>query len=150
MGGVLAARIDVAGTDKEVAFSVELPGVEEKDIEISLVVDRLTIKGEKKSEHEDQQDQNGHVVHRIERCYGSFRRTMTVPYAVDPVQVPALFKDGVLKVRLPKPANAQQQEGSRSRSGEMRDLRPMRVRAALADQWPARRIRAYISARCWR
>jgi HSP20 family protein len=109
IGGVLAPRIDVSETEKEVVFSAELPGVEEKDIDVSLVDDRLTIKGEKKSEHEDQQDQNGHVVHRIERSYGSFQRTMTVPYAVNPEQVSADFKDGVLKIRLPKPEDAQRQ-----------------------------------------
>jgi HSP20 family protein len=107
MGGVLAPRIDVSETDKEVVVSAELPGVEEKDIEVTMSGDRLTIKGEKKSEHEEQQDQNGRVVHRMERSYGSFQRTMTMPYAVDPGQVSADFKDGVLKVRLPKPEDAQ-------------------------------------------
>jgi HSP20 family protein len=71
-----------------------LPGVEEKDIEVTMLGDRLTIKGEKKSEHEEQQDQNGRVVHRMEGSYGSFQRTMTMPYAVDPGEVSADFKDG--------------------------------------------------------
>ena len=61
MGGVLAPRIDVSETDKEVVLSAELPGVEEKDIEVTMSGDRLTIKGEKKSEHEEQQDRDGRV-----------------------------------------------------------------------------------------
>jgi HSP20 family protein len=109
IGGVLAPRMDVAETDTEVVLTAELPGVEEKDIEVSLVGDRLTIKGEKKSEQMDQQDQNGRVIHRMERSYGSFQRTMTVPYAVDPGRVSAEFRDGVLKIRLPKPEDAQRQ-----------------------------------------
>jgi HSP20 family protein len=72
--------------------------------------DRLTIKGEKKSEHEGQQDRDGRVVHRMERSYGSFQRTMTMPYAVGPHAVSADFKDGVLKIRLPKPEDAQRKE----------------------------------------
>jgi HSP20 family protein len=106
MGGVLAPRVDVAEDDKSVTLTAELPGVNEKDIDVSLVGDQLTIKGEKKSEHEDKKDVEGQVVHRIERSYGSFQRTITVPYEIDPDQVSALFKDGVLKITLPKPADA--------------------------------------------
>jgi HSP20 family protein len=109
IGGVLAPRVDVAETDKDVVLSAELPGVEEKDIDVSLRGDQLTIKGEKKSEHEEEREQNGRVVHRLERSYGSFQRTISVPYAVDPGQVSAEFKDGVLRIRLPKPEDAQRQ-----------------------------------------
>jgi HSP20 family protein len=87
-------------------LTVELPGVDEKDIDVSLVGDQLTIKGEKKSEHEDKKDEAGRVYHRVERSYGAFQRTMTVPYRIDPDQVSAEFKDGVLKIHLPKPADA--------------------------------------------
>jgi HSP20 family protein len=107
MGGVLAPRVDVSETDKEVTLTVELPGVEEKDIDVSLTGDQLTIKGEKKSEHEDKKDEEGRVFHRVERSFGSFQRTMTVPYDVDPDQVSAQFKDGVLKITLPKPADTE-------------------------------------------
>jgi HSP20 family protein len=106
-GGALAPRVDVTETDRVVKFTVELPGVEEKDIDVSLVGDRLTIKGEKRSEHEDKDEHNGEIVHRIERSYGSFQRTMMVPYEVDPDQVSAEFKDGVLRISLPKPEHMQ-------------------------------------------
>jgi HSP20 family protein len=89
-----------------VTLTAELPGVNEKDIDISLIGDQLTIKGEKRSEHEDKKDVEGHVVHRVERSYGSFQRTITVPYEIDPDQVSAQFKDGVRKITLSKPADA--------------------------------------------
>jgi len=106
MGGALAPRVDVTEDNHHVTLTAELPGVNEKDIDVSIVGDQLTIKGEKRSELEDKQEAEGHVVHRIERSYGSFQRTMTVPYEVDPDQVSAQFKDGVLMITLPKPADA--------------------------------------------
>ncbi len=106
MGGMLAPRVDVSETDKEVVLAFELPGVDEKDIDVSLAGDQLTVKGEKKAEHEDRKDEGGRVVHRVERSYGAFQRTMTVPYRIAPEQVSAQFKDGILKVTLPKPADA--------------------------------------------
>jgi len=106
MGGMLAPRIDVSETDKEVTLTAELPGVDEKNIDVSLVGDQLTIKGEKKSEQEDKKDEDGRIFHRVERSYGAFQRTMTLPYPVDPEHVAAEFKDGVLKITLPKPADA--------------------------------------------
>jgi HSP20 family protein len=106
MGGVLAPRVDVAEDEKAVTLTAELPGVNEKDIDVSLVGDQLTIKGEKRSEHEEKKDVEGHVVHRTERSYGAFQRTVTVPYQVDPNQVSADFKDGALRIALPKPPDA--------------------------------------------
>jgi HSP20 family protein len=106
MGGVLAPRVDVAEDENAVTLTAELPGVNEKDIDVSLVGDQLTIKGEKRSEHEDKKETDGHVIHRKERSYGAFQRTITVPYQVDPTQVSADFKDGVLRITLPKPPDA--------------------------------------------
>jgi HSP20 family protein len=106
MGGVLAPRIDVSEDEKAVTVTAELPGVNEKDIDVSLVGDQLTIKGEKRSEHEEKKDVEGHVVHRTERSYGAFQRTITLPYQVDPNQVSADFKDGLLRIMLPKPPDA--------------------------------------------
>jgi HSP20 family protein len=105
-GGALAPRIDVSETDKEMTLTVELPGVEEKDIEVSLSGNQLTIKGEKKSGQEEKKDEEGRVFHRVERSYGAFQRTMTVPFDVEPDKVAAQFKDGVLTVTLPKPQAA--------------------------------------------
>ena len=113
MGGVLAPRVDVAEDEKAVTLTAEVPGVNEKDIDVSLVGDQLTIKGEKRSEHEEKKDVQGHVVHRTERSYGAFQRTITMPYQVDPEQVSAQFKDGVLTVTLPKPPDAVAQKQGR-------------------------------------
>jgi HSP20 family protein len=106
VGGTLAPRIDVSETSKDMTLTVELPGVEEKDIDVSLSGNMLTIKGQKKSEQEDRKDEDGRVFHRVERSYGSFQRTMTVPFDAEPDKVSAQFKDGVLTVTLPKPQQA--------------------------------------------
>ena len=84
----------------------ELPGVDQNDVEITLSDDVLTIRGEKKVAHENQQ-QNYHV---MERSYGSFARSIRLPFTVNPDQVQATFKDGVLSVALPKPAETQRKE----------------------------------------
>ena len=104
--GLLAPRIDMAEDEHSLTLTAELPGVSEKDIDVSLVGDQLTIKGEKHSEFEEKKDSQGFAVHRMERSYGAFQRSITIPYAIDPDQVSAEFKDGVLKVMLPKPPDA--------------------------------------------
>jgi HSP20 family protein len=113
MGGTLAPRVDLTEDERCVTVTTELPGVAESDIDVSLVGDQLTIKGEKRSEHEDRRHAEGFSLHRTERSYGAFQRTITVPYRVDPDQVSAEFKDGVLRVLLPKPAAAPTQEQAR-------------------------------------
>ena len=113
MGGILAPRIDVAEDDRSVTLTAELPGVSESDIDVSLVGDQLTIKGEKRSEHEHKKDVQGFSLHRSERSYGAFQRTITVPYRVDPDLVAAQFNDGVLRITLPKPADALPQRQGR-------------------------------------
>jgi HSP20 family protein len=95
-------RIDVVDTDKEVRVSAELPGMDDKDIEVSLTGEVLTIKGEKKEEKEEK----GKDYYRSERSYGSFLRTITLPIEVDTSKGEASFKKGVLKINLPKTARA--------------------------------------------
>ncbi len=114
LGGAIAPRIDVAEDDKAVMLTAELPGVTEDNIDVSLIGDQLTIKGEKRSEHEEKKDTEGFTVHRCERSYGAFQRTITIPYQIEPDQVAAQFKDGVLKITLPKPPAAlTQRQGHR-------------------------------------
>ena len=96
-------RSDVVETDAAVEVSVELPGMEEKDIDVSLTDDALTIKGERKVERED--DKKGYYL--SERSYGSFYRSIPVPPGVDTEKVEAAFKNGVLTVTLPKTEEAQ-------------------------------------------
>ncbi len=94
--------IDISETDKEIIISVELPGIEEKDIDVSLSKDSLTIKGEKKEEKEEK----GKSYYRMERSYGSFCRTIPLPAEIDADKVNAEFKKGVLTVKLPKTPEA--------------------------------------------
>ena len=94
--------IDVAETDKDVVVTAELPGLSDKDFEVTLARDLLTIKGEKKSEHEEK---NGDATY-MERRYGSFVRTVRLPFEVGNEKVDAKFDNGVLNLRVPKPADA--------------------------------------------
>lgn len=97
-----APQIDVSETDSEVTIDVELPGVDETDIDVTVADDLLTIKGEKKQEKEEKKKN----YHLTERSYGSFSRSMTLPFDADPNKVKAKFKDGVLTVTIPKPPEA--------------------------------------------
>ena len=96
-------RFDVAETDSEVKVTAELPGVDENDVEVTLADDLLTIKGEKKRE----QEKKAENYHMVERSYGSFARSLRLPFAVDQSKVDAQFKKGVLTITLPKPPDAQ-------------------------------------------
>jgi len=97
--GALSPTIDVSETDKALEVTAELPGVEEKDIDVTLSDGLLTIKAEKKAEKETKEK----TYHLVERSYGAFRRTLSVPFDADPNKVEAQFEKGVLKVTLPKP-----------------------------------------------
>ncbi len=97
-----APRVDVVDSDKEIKVLAELPGMDEKDIEVSLSRDELTIKGEKKEEKEERS--KGY--YRNERCFGSFTRTIGLPLEIEADKAEASFKKGVLTVRLPKTKGA--------------------------------------------
>lgn len=100
-------RVNISETDKELRITAELPGVEQKDIDITLTGGDLVIKGEKKSESEEKKDDKGRSYHRAERSFGSFARRMALPFEVEAGKIDATFKDGVLTLVLPKPAEAQ-------------------------------------------
>jgi HSP20 family protein len=100
--GEISPRVDVKETDKQFKFTVELPGMEEKDVEVTLTDNRLTIKGEKKAEKEEK-DENRHLV---ERSYGSFQRSFSLPGDVESGKTKADFSKGVLTVTVPKSAKA--------------------------------------------
>lgn len=100
--GTFSPKVDVKETDKEIKVSAELPGMEDKDIEVSLSKDTLTIKGEKKEEKEDK----GKDYYHMERSYGSFSRVVPLPNEVDADKAKAQFKKGLLTVTLPKTAKA--------------------------------------------
>ena len=96
--GMWFPKVDVSEGRKTVTVKAEIPGVDTKDIDISLDGRRLIIKGEKKQEHEEK-DEN---YHRLERSYGYFSRTIELPAEVDPNKVDATHKRGVLKIKLRK------------------------------------------------
>jgi HSP20 family protein len=101
--GDLVPRLDVSETEREIKVTAELPGMDEKDVNVTLEGDVLTLKGEKKAEAEEK----GKNFHRVERTYGSFQRVITLPAEVDATKVTAGFKKGVLTVTLAKSPAAQ-------------------------------------------
>jgi HSP20 family protein len=103
-GGIWAPPVSVAETANELIFTVELPGMSEEDVNIEIENDVLTISGEKTEERtEGEEERNYHV---LERSYGSFRRSFTLPRAVNHAETNATFENGVLEVRLPKAQEA--------------------------------------------
>jgi len=93
-----APALDVSETEDTVEVTAEVPGIDPKDIDISLTGETLTIKGEKREE-EKTEEKN---FTRVERRYGGFRRVVSLPSSVDPAGVKATCKDGVLHVSLEK------------------------------------------------
>jgi len=96
-------RVNIADKEKEVQVTVELPGMDEKDIEVSVNNDLLTIKGEKKEEKEEKK--GGY--YRKERSFGSFHRTIPLPDGIEEYKANATFKKGILNITLPKTKEAQ-------------------------------------------
>jgi HSP20 family protein len=95
--------MDVSETEKEIEITAELPGLEEKDVQLNVADNLLTIRGEKKS-HREEKEKDYRLV---ERSYGSFQRTIELPNGVNPDSIQATISKGVLKVVVPKPAPAQ-------------------------------------------
>ncbi len=103
--GLAMPSVDVSETDKEIVVTAELPGIDEKDVEVSVTQDALTLRGEKKAEFEDKK--KGQYL--MERSYGSFHRVIELPAEVDREKVAATFKKGVLTVTLPKTEEAKKE-----------------------------------------
>lgn len=104
--GIVTPSIDVRETDKEIVVEAELPGMDEKDVTVTLRDGVLSIRGEKKSSREETKDE----VHISERSYGSFQRSLRVPDTVEVEKVAAAFDKGVLTVTMPKSAEAANRE----------------------------------------
>ena len=98
--------LDVAETENDIVVRAEIPGIDPKDIDISLANDLLTIKGEKKQEKEGKEEN----YHLIERSYGSFTRSVRLPGEVQSDKISASYKNGILKVTLPKSEEAKKKE----------------------------------------
>ena len=96
--GVLSPRTDIAETDKEITVTAEMPGLEEKDIDVSLERNFLVISGKKESMQENKEKSYYHV----ERSYSSFHREIPLPCDIDDKKIKAVYKKGLLTVHLPK------------------------------------------------
>lgn len=90
--------VDVSETPEQVTVKAELPGIDPKDVKISLAGDVLTLKGEKKSEREEKKED----YHLVERSYGSFTRSLVLPAAVNADKIEAKYEKGVLSITCPK------------------------------------------------
>jgi len=98
--------VDVAETKNEVVVNVEVPGMDPKEFDISLSGGTLTIKGEK-NQGKEEKEENYHL---IERRYGTFTRSIPLPQAVQSDKISASYKDGILKITLPKSEDAKEKE----------------------------------------
>lgn len=102
---VLAPRVDVRETEKAIVVQAELPGVDEKDVEIEYADGVLTIRGEKKLEQREEAEEKGYYL--MERAYGAFLRRIPMPVEIDENGIEAHFEKGVLTVTLPKKPEVQ-------------------------------------------
>ena len=96
--GDWAPRVDIVETEKEFIIKAEIPDVKKEEVKITVDNGVLSIKGERKQEKEEK----GKKFHRVERYYGSFTRSFTLPDNVDETKVEASFKDGMLNLQIPK------------------------------------------------
>jgi len=97
-----APPVDVYEDEHHIALKIEVPGIDEEDISVSIENNTLTVRGERKFE-KDEKEEN---FQRIERTYGSFTRSFTLPNTLDPEQISAHYEKGVLKIRLAKKTEA--------------------------------------------
>lgn len=91
-------RVDISETNKELVIKADIPDVKKEDVKVSIEEGVLTIQGEKKQEREE----SGKKYHRVERYYGSFSRSFTLPSYVNEEKIEATFKNGVLNLHIPK------------------------------------------------
>ncbi len=91
-------RVDIAETDDAFVIKAEIPEVKKEDVHVTVENGVMTLRGERRQEKEEK----GKKFHRIERMYGSFSRSFTLPENVDSARIKASFKDGVLNLQLPK------------------------------------------------
>jgi len=92
--------MDLLETEDHFVLRADLPGMTEEDVNVELEDNALTVSGERKSEHQERNE----GYYRVERAFGSFSRSLTLPKGIDPESVTAEFERGVLEVRIPKPA----------------------------------------------
>jgi HSP20 family protein len=109
---VFTPQVDVVERDGQLVIRADLPGMDKNDVAVAITDDAVIIEGERRYEHEE----NEGGVYRVERAYGTFRRTVPLPEGVDAERATATFRDGVLEIAIPAP-----QATSRSRRLEIKD-----------------------------
>ena len=109
-----APAVDVYEDEHKVVLKIEVPGIDEKDIDVRVENNTLTVQGERKIEKEEKEEN----YRRVERHYGSFTRNFTLPPTVDTENVSAAYDKGILKVTLPKKAEAKPKQIKVSVGGE--------------------------------
>ncbi|MFQ6083099.1 MAG: Hsp20/alpha crystallin family protein [Candidatus Aminicenantia bacterium] len=114
ISGGWSPAVDIYETENAVVLTTELPGIDEKDIQLKIENNTLVLKGERKLEKETKEEN----YHRIERAYGSFYRSFTIPNVVDRDKITAEHKNGVLKVIMPKKEEIKPREIKISKSKE--------------------------------
>jgi HSP20 family protein len=102
LGGSWAPAVDILEQEGNIVLKAELPGIDAKDVDIRIENSTLTLSGERKFDTEVKREN----YHRVERAYGSFSRSFTLPAVVDTEKIKADYKDGVLRVTLPKKEEA--------------------------------------------
>lgn len=96
--GIWSPAVDIYETDEHIVMKAELPGIDKKDVSIEVKDNMLVLKGERRFEKEIKEEN----YHRMERAYGSFQRSFTLPNIVEKDKVSAKYKDGILEITLPK------------------------------------------------
>jgi HSP20 family protein len=96
--GIWSPAVDIYETENEVVLKAELPEVNQKEIDIQVENNTLTLRGERKFDREAKQEN----FHRVERAYGTFSRSFTLPGTIDQERIKADYRDGILKISLPK------------------------------------------------
>ncbi len=106
--GMNEISVNVSETDRQIEVTAEIPGVEQNEINVTLMDDVLTITAEKSLEKETKDEEDKKNYHLVERSYGSFWRSLRLPFAAESDDIEASFKNGVLKLVIRKPEEAQQ------------------------------------------
>ncbi len=101
--GAFVPPVDIYENEQSIQLKLEVPGVDEKDLDIKVENNTLTVTGERKFEKEEKKEEN---FHRVERRYGSFTRSFTLPTTVNPEDIKADYEHGVLKISLAKRTEA--------------------------------------------
>ncbi len=104
--GEWVPSLDISETKENIVVKAEVPGMDAKDIDISLANEVLTVKGEKKQEKEEKEEN----YHRIERSFGTFSRSIRLPWEVQSEKIKANYRNGVLNITLPKSEEAKKKE----------------------------------------